>query len=134
MATPSDFDLGRSLRLVRALNKLRTDSRFGPLPQVEAADNLAWQVVLEMQKRKNRPAEPYGPAAELPPSTLRRAGFRPKQIVGYRAYKAGTELELLPRIWVQQVESFRRFVLDNRVACCGAAHQNNCYVLILAAT
>lgn len=133
MAAPSDADLGRSLRLVRALNKLRADSRCGPLPQIEAADNLAWQAVLEMQKRKNRPAEPFGPAAELPPSILRRAGFLPKQIVGYRAYKAGTVVDLLPPTWVQQVDSFRRFVLDNRVVSCGAAHQNNCYVLILAA-
>ncbi|WP_290055352.1 hypothetical protein [Amycolatopsis solani] len=50
MATPSDADLGRSLLLVRALSALRASHKHGPLPQMEAADILAWQLVVEMQE------------------------------------------------------------------------------------
>ncbi|MEU7789395.1 hypothetical protein [Amycolatopsis sp. NPDC049159] len=129
MASPSDVDLGVSLRLVRALNALRAKRQFGPLPQVESADALAWQLVVEMQKRANRPAEPYGPVT-LTTSRARSAGFKSSRLVGYRAYKAGADVRVLPQVWAQQLDLFSRDVLDKRVICCGAAHQNRCYVLI----
>ncbi|MBE1500110.1 hypothetical protein H4696_007210 [Amycolatopsis lexingtonensis] len=132
MAIPSDVDLGQSLRLIRALNALRVSRRYGPLPQVEAADVLAWQLVVEMQKRGNRPADPYGPV-EVSTAKARAAGFKNRRLFGYRAYKAGTEVNMLPRMWARQIDVFGRDVLDSRVIYCGAAHQNRNYVLIFVA-
>jgi hypothetical protein len=130
MHHPSDTDLARSLRLVRAVNNLRAkNGGRDPLAQVEKLDDLARTEVCALQKAPK--ADSYSTITDLEPKG-RKVGLRPKLLIGYLAVKGGSNPQKAFDAWVKGLDALRPAVLGKDFVRCGAAHWSECYALILA--